>query len=174
MRDLVRAVLVLPGTNRVLPAVAMMRRERTHIAVVVDEYGGTDGIVTLEDLVEELVGDIHDEYDTGARAAKRRGPSGEVSLDGGTTLEDFAEAPASCSRTTATTRPSPATSSTGWGGLPEPGDTVEIADGGGTAILEVTAMSGPRVTLLALHPGPGPGGRRDRLTPHRAEPRPRG
>jgi len=92
VRDLTRRILVLPSTNALLPSMAMMRRERIHIAVVIDEYGGTDGIVTLEDLVEELVGEIDDEFDKGAQAAKRRGPSGEVSLDGGTNLEDVAEA----------------------------------------------------------------------------------
>lgn len=92
VRDLVRRIVVLPATNALLPSMAMMRRERIHIAVVIDEYGGTDGIVTLEDLVEELVGEIHDEFDKGAQLAKMRGPGGEVMLDGGTNLEDFAEA----------------------------------------------------------------------------------
>ncbi|WP_156253494.1 hemolysin family protein [Pseudactinotalea terrae] len=92
VRDLVRHIVVLPSTNSLLPSMAMMRRERVHIAVVIDEYGGTDGIVTLEDLVEELVGEIHDEFDKGARAAKHRGPGGEISLEGGMNLEDFAEA----------------------------------------------------------------------------------
>ncbi|YAL83047.1 hemolysin family protein [Dermacoccaceae bacterium W4C1] len=90
VRDLVRTVLVLPSTNALLPSMAMMRRDRIHIAVVIDEYGGTDGIVTLEDLVEELVGEIHDEFDESAVAAGRLGPTGELRLDGGTNLEDFA------------------------------------------------------------------------------------
>ena len=84
VRALTREILHLPATNRVLPSLSRMRAEGSHIAVVVDEYGGTDGIVTLEDLVEELVGDIHDEYDQTASVA-----AGEV--DAGLTIEDFAE-----------------------------------------------------------------------------------
>ena len=61
--DLVRPVVSLPDTVRVLRALSDMRRESSHLAIVLDEYGGTAGIVTMEDLVEELVGDITDEYD---------------------------------------------------------------------------------------------------------------
>ena len=61
--ELIREVKRLPASKRVLAALSEMRRERHHLAVVVDEYGGTAGIVTLEDLIEELVGEIHDEYD---------------------------------------------------------------------------------------------------------------
>lgn len=86
--DVVRDIPVLPGTNRILPAMAAMRRDGVHIALVVDEYGGTDGIVTLEDLVEELVGDIRDEYDLPAPAEDTR-PEGL--FDGGLNIEDFAE-----------------------------------------------------------------------------------
>ncbi len=86
---LVRDIPVLPGTNRILPAMASMRRDGVHIALVVDEYGGTDGIVTLEDLVEELVGEIRDEYDL-FDEPNGSDPSGL--FDGGLNIEDFAEA----------------------------------------------------------------------------------
>lgn len=65
LQELVRDVARLPGSLRVIPALTEMRDNSQHLAIVVDEYGGTDGIVTMEDLVEELVGDIRDEYDPG-------------------------------------------------------------------------------------------------------------
>jgi putative hemolysin len=85
--DLARPVLRMPDTVRVLHALSEMRRDRSHLAIVVDEYGGTAGIVTMEDLVEELVGDITDEYDV--VQPERPGVRGNLSVDGLTTLEDF-------------------------------------------------------------------------------------
>ncbi|MGF9662087.1 hemolysin family protein [Arthrobacter crystallopoietes] len=90
-RAIVRELLPLPGTNRVLPSLSLMRREGHQIALVVDEYGGTDGIVTLEDLVEELVGEIYDEYDAGADPEDRvRKSGGTIDIDGGLILQEFA------------------------------------------------------------------------------------
>ena len=63
IRSLLRTVLFVPSSMRVLDLLARMRSGRTHMAIVVDEFGGTDGLVTIEDLVEEIVGDIEDEHD---------------------------------------------------------------------------------------------------------------
>ena len=63
VKQLARPVLSLPETVKVLRALTEMRRESSHLAIVRDEYGGTAGIVTMEDLIEELIGDITDEYD---------------------------------------------------------------------------------------------------------------
>ena len=74
--DLARDVLLLPATKRVLPALSEMRRSGDHLAVVVDEYGGTDGIVTLEDLIEEVIGEIYDEYDAEVEEDGKQPPGG--------------------------------------------------------------------------------------------------
>jgi putative hemolysin len=89
--ELARDVMLLPATKRVLPALSEMQREGLHLAIVVDEYGGTAGIVTLEDLVEELVGDIRDEYDVLVPQAARRLGTGDMEVDGLLNLEDFTE-----------------------------------------------------------------------------------
>lgn len=88
--DLAREVAVLPGTKQVLPSMAEMRREGHHLAIVLDEYGGTDGIVTLEDLVEELIGDIRDEYDVDEEQSQEL-RSGDLVVDGLLNLGDFEE-----------------------------------------------------------------------------------
>lgn len=87
--DLVRPVKFLPPSKRVLPALSEMRREGCHLAIVTDEYGGVAGIVTLEDLLEELIGDIRDEYDV-QDAQARRLHGGVVEVDGLLNLDDFA------------------------------------------------------------------------------------
>jgi putative hemolysin len=89
--SLAREVKAMPGSVRVLAALSEMRREGHHLSIVVDEYGGTDGIVTLEDLVEEVIGDIRAEGGRPAQDEPRRFSGGVVELDGKENLDEVAE-----------------------------------------------------------------------------------
>ncbi len=88
--DIARPVPFLPVTNRLLPSLSALRAQGDQIAVVVDEYGGTDGIVTLEDMVEEIVGEIHDEYDV-PEPLIREDAAGHRVVDARVTIEEFAD-----------------------------------------------------------------------------------
>ncbi|SEG99542.1 putative hemolysin [Nonomuraea solani] len=83
----IRPAKFVPASKRLLTTLNEMRDEGQHLAIVVDEYGGTAGIVTMEDLVEELIGDIRDEYDVEEDVVIL--PAGEIELDGLTNLNDF-------------------------------------------------------------------------------------
>jgi putative hemolysin len=89
IQELVRNIMFLPGTKGVLPALTEMRNQRQHLAIVLDEYGGTDGIVTLEDLVECLIGDIKDEYDTDEDDVSLEARTGDFEIDGLISLDDL-------------------------------------------------------------------------------------
>lgn len=89
--DLVRPIQFIPGTKELLPVLSQMRAAGSHIAIVVDEYGGTDGIVTLEDLVEQFVGEIRDEYDHHELDEVRTSKVGEFHIDGLTNLTEVSD-----------------------------------------------------------------------------------
>jgi magnesium and cobalt exporter, CNNM family len=144
--ELARDVKRVPASKRVLPALSEMRRERHHLAVVIDEYGGTAGIVTLEDLIEELVGEIHDEYDAAPEPAPEAG-SGPSEVDGLLNLSDFTE------RAGLELPPGPYETVGGFlmarlGKLPAVGDEVRLEGWR----LTVTALDGRRVARVTLTP----------------------
>jgi putative hemolysin len=89
IQEMVRSIMFLPGTKGVLPALTEMRNQRQHLAIVLDEYGGTDGIVTLEDLVECRIGDIRDEYDSDQQEITQETRTGDFEVDGLVSIEDL-------------------------------------------------------------------------------------
>jgi CBS domain containing-hemolysin-like protein len=88
VRDIIRQPLFVPGTREVEDVLADMKRLKTHLAVVLDEYGGTAGLVTMEDLLEEIVGEIFDEHDA-AEVPIRAADDGAVQVDGALPIGDF-------------------------------------------------------------------------------------
>jgi putative hemolysin len=144
--DVTRDVKLLPGTKKVLPSLSEMRREGHHLAMVVDEYGGTAGIVTLEDLIEEVIGDIRDEYDVpGDEALRFRG--GEIEADGLLNLDEVEE------QTGVRLPEGPYETLAGYvmaalGHVPGVGEAVE-ADG---HRLEVSELDGRRVSRVRVTP----------------------
>lgn len=84
-----RDVLFVPASMPALDLLLRMQSTRIHLALVVDEYGGTDGLVSIEDLVEEIVGDIEDEYDVEEAPEITRQSDGSFIADARISLEDF-------------------------------------------------------------------------------------
>jgi CBS domain containing-hemolysin-like protein len=89
MRDLMRPAYFVPETKRADNLFEEMQERKIHLAVVVDEYGGTAGLVTIEDLLEEIVGDIRDEYDVNEAIEFTKIGEDEYVVDGGMNLEDL-------------------------------------------------------------------------------------
>ncbi|MBO22784.1 MAG: magnesium/cobalt efflux protein [Rhodospirillaceae bacterium] len=88
VRELTREILFAAPSVRVLDLLLEMRAQRTHMAIVVDEFGGVDGLVTIEDLVEEIVGEIEDEHDEEGLLI-RRDPDGSIFADARAEIEDL-------------------------------------------------------------------------------------
>lgn len=86
-----RELLFVPGAMPALDLLLRMQASRIHLALVVDEYGGTDGLVSIEDLVEQIVGEIGDEHDIDEAADIITRPDGKFEADARVTLEEFRE-----------------------------------------------------------------------------------
>lgn len=90
LADIARPPYVVPETKRANELLADMRRDQVHMAIAVDEYGGTAGVITVEDLVEEIVGAIEDEYDTAAVDVTRISDT-EAIVDASLTIDELNE-----------------------------------------------------------------------------------
>jgi len=84
---ILRKVLFVAPSMPILDLLVQMRQARTHIAMVVDEFGGIDGLVTIEDLIEEIVGEIEDEHDEAERPSLIERPDGTLIADARTPIE---------------------------------------------------------------------------------------
>lgn len=91
LRELLRPAYFVPEAKKLDELLAEMQSQRIHMAIVVDEYGGVAGLVTLEDVVEEILGEIQDEYDQGEEAPFSKKPDGSYSFLGRIALDDFNE-----------------------------------------------------------------------------------
>lgn len=146
--DVARPALLVPDTRDLLSAMSDMRRDGVHLAVVIDEYGGTAGIVTLEDLVEEIVGDIKDEYDQEEDSATRL-VSGETEVDGRLNLDDFAD------ETGVRLPDGPYETVAGYviaalGHLPEEGEECTVTSAAGDHVLVVVEVDGRRISRIRV------------------------
>jgi CBS domain containing-hemolysin-like protein len=144
LENFVREALYVPSTRAATRVLDDLRKTRAHLAVVLDEYGGTAGIVTLEDLVEEVIGDIADEYDMASREAIE--VDGVLELTGAMSLVD--------ARSDHRLRiPEGEWATLGGfvfgalGRVPKIGDRVRIPG----SELEVVAMDGRRVAAVRVH-----------------------
>lgn len=143
VREIMRPPLFVPGTREVEDVLADMKRLKVHLAIVLDEYGGTAGLVTMEDLLEEIVGEIFDEYDPAEGAPVD--PASASTLDGALPITEFN------SEYGAELDDADYTTLGGFlfgqlGRLPKPGDQIPT----GTLNFEIVEMDGRRVKTVRV------------------------
>jgi putative hemolysin len=148
VRTILRPAYFVPGTKLVSELLQELRKQKVHLAIVLDEYGGTHGLVTMEDLLEEIVGEIADEYDEPELEFEHT-PEGDVLIDGGVSISEVNER-------FALRLPEEEYDTVGGyvfgslGRIPEAGDTVVAPGVDGDAELRVEATEERRVTVVRL------------------------
>lgn len=149
IRQLVRAPLYVPESMGVLDLLARMRADRVHLAIVVDEFGGTEGLLTIEDVVEEIVGEIEDEHDEELPGLLTPLDDGVWDADARAELEDVAEAvDARLGIVEEDVETLGGLAFVLAGRIPQPGEILEHPSGWR---LEVTEGDSRRVSRLRLH-----------------------
>lgn len=153
VRTVMREPYFVPDTKPVDDLLAEFRQHSVHLAVVLDEFGGTYGLVTMEDLLEEIVGEINDEHDV-AEPEFAPTPEGDVLIDGGASISEVNER-------FGITLPEADFDTLGgyiFGALervPVPGDAVVVPAPGGSVELRVEEVDERRIALVRLtHPSP--------------------
>ena len=163
LRPLMRPVYFIPASREVEDVLADFKRRKEHMAIVLDEYGGTAGIVTMEDLLEEIVGEILDEYDVGEEVDVRTTTNGETIISGATSISEFNEQ-------FGTTIPEEDYTTVGGyvfgelGRLPVVGDRLTLGD----ATFVVQEMDGRKIDSLGVEFGGAKPGADAQLSPHTA------
>jgi len=146
-REVMREAVFVPDTKAIDDLLAELRARKTHMAVVVDEFGGTDGVVTLEDLLEEIVGEIYDEHDV-AEQNISVDRDGRIAIDGGCSVSDLLDWLDLEKVIEAEQYDTVAGFIIGeLGRIPEEGDRVSL----GTVAIEVVELTDRRVTRVQLH-----------------------
>lgn len=151
VRELVRPVLFVPETKKVAELLREMQRNHSHMAIAVDEYGGTAGLVTMEDMLEELVGEIHDEFDIELPPYVVAGTGEVVVNDPSINVDDLNEA---CDLHLPEGEDWDSVGGLVFsllGRVPEVGDEVTVNG----YLLRVTAMDGRRVAAVRIEPQAG-------------------
>jgi CBS domain containing-hemolysin-like protein len=151
LRRIVRKMPRIPETKRIEELLRDLQRTRQHMAIVIDEYGGTAGIVTLEDIIEEIVGDIHDEFEKVSPEMVSSDQLGQESylVDAGMSLDKLR----SQLNLVGPTEELEVDTIGGWilnqhEGIPRIGDNIAFGD----ATFTITEMSGRRVRRVRINP----------------------
>lgn len=152
LRQVMREVLVVPETKPVLDLLREFQQRRRHLAIVVDEFGSTVGLATVEDAIEQLVGEVEDEFDVAAKTALTSA-SGSVTLDGSVNLRDL-----ETQMNWHLPRDGGVETLAGFllarlGKIPRGGETVEFEG----RKLTVSEMSGNRISKVVVENLPAPG-----------------